>query len=671
MSVNPHINSELLKYLKKGFEPDPLMTVSEWADAYRVLPSESSSEPGQYRTERMPYLEEIAYELSPQSPTSEITVIKGTQLGFTELGNNMLFCYADLYPCPMLQILPTESAVRTHSSSKLWASIQASPRLKNLFRARKSKDGSSITSLIFKGGNIALGWSNSAATFASMSRRIVINDDVDRWADEIEGGDPLDLAKNRAEAFPNNKKIYNNSSPGKKHNSKILPKYESSSQALYTMKCPHCNEDVVFEKDGFRFSYGDALSVETYEMKDRKKVLENRKAEKADNPLPYFHHDIPTKEYEKTYINNYRLTSDVVFVCPNNGCIIEEHQKYEMMKKENGARYVHKYPEREHKGYRVPSYYSPFAKWNEIFQSFLDARKEQKEKKVSIKMAGWVNTKDANVWEEKIEKLDVKEFLNRHEEYAADVPNGAYILTAGVDTQDDRLEVEVVGWGKYGESWSIVKLILEGDPKFPRVWQKLDNVLENSYKHESGIDMKILGMGIDSGGHRTDYVYNYCKTRVEQNVFCMKGDNSVETPILKSGISKNKDGSLRLYMIGVNSAKDVVYGQLTTKEVGPGYMHYPKKPEYNEEHFKQLTGEAKDKTTGRWKKFRTRNEALDLRVYAMATLRILENQYYPNGMDWDDIEAEFNVRVEEKLNSTKQIQEEIVEHNFGDWRDNY
>lgn len=626
MSVNPHINSKLLEALKKGFEPDPLMTVSEWADAYRVLPSESSSEPGQYRTERMPYLEEIAYELSPQSLTAEITVIKGTQLGFTELGNNMLFCYADLYPCPMLQILPTESAVRTHSSSKLWASIKVTPRLKNLFRARKSKDGSSITSLLFRGGSIALGWSNSAATFASMSRRVVICDDIDRWGEEIEGGDPLDLAKNRAEAFPNNKKIYYNSSPGKKHNSKILPKYESSSQALYTMKCPHCGENIVFERDGFKFSYDE----------------------------------------------EYRLTDDVVFVCLNNGCIIEEHQKYEMMKKENGARYVHKFPEREHKGYRVPSYYSPFAKWNEIFQSFLDARKEQKQKKISIKMAGWVNTKDANVWEEKIEKLDVKEFLNRHEDYAADVPNGAYILTAGVDTQDDRLEVEVVGWGKYGESWSIVKLILEGDPKFPRVWQKLDNVLENTYKHESGIDMKILGLGIDSGGHRTDYVYNYCKTRVEQNVFCMKGDNSVETPILKSGISKNKDGSLRLYMIGVNSAKDVVYGQLTTKEVGPGYMHYPKKPEYNEEHFKQLTGESKDKTTGRWKKFRARNEALDLRVYAMATLRILENQYYPNGMDWDDIELEFNARVEQELNSTKQIQEEVEQHSsFSDWRDNY
>jgi phage terminase large subunit GpA-like protein len=392
------------------------------------------------------------------------------------------------------------------------------------------------------------------------------------------------------------------------------------------MKCPHCGEDVVFEKKGFKFERDE----------------------------------------------NYQLVGDVSFVCSSNGCIIEEYHKYEMMKKENGARYVHKFPERKHRGFRVPSYYSPFAKWNDLFQSYLDAYKEMKLKKRNIKMAAWVNTKDAKVWEEKIEKLDVSDLLNRHEDYAADVPTGAYILTAGVDTQDDRLEIEVVGWGKYGESWSIAKVILEGDPKSQRVWQKLDKILETTYKHESGIDMRIMGMGVDSGGHRTEYVYSYCRTRSEQNVFCLKGDNAVETPILKSNVSKASNGTLRLYMIGVNSAKDVLHGHLTTNEVGPGYMHFPKKPEYNEEHFKQLAGEKKDKTTGRWSKFRARNEATDIRVYAMASLKILETQYYPNGIDWDEVEIEFNTRVEEELNSARYIEEEVNNNNsFNDWRDNY
>lgn len=631
MSHNPTIDLELYSYFQKGLKPDPIMTVSAWADEYRILPSESSSEPGKYRTDRMPYLEEIAFELSPQSDTPEVTVIKGTQLGFTELGNNMLFCYAHLYPCPMLQILPTQSAVGTHSSDKLWPSIRKSPILKEIFKEKKTKDGSSTTSLVFNGGTIELGWSNSPATFASMSRRVVINDDVDRWPIEVEGGDPLDLAWNRTEGFPANKKIYNNSSPAKKERSKIQPKYETSSQGLYTMKCPHCGEDIVFEKDGFTFE------------KDE----------------------------------DYQLIGDVVFVCKSNGCIIEENMKHNMMKKENGARYVHKFPERTHKGFRVPSYYSPFSRWNELFQKYLDAYKDMKTKKETTKMAGWVNTKDAKVWEEKIKKIDISEFNNRLEKYGNEVPNGVLVLTAGVDTQPDRLEVEIVGWGKYGESWSIDYKVLEGDPNKQKVWAKLDKVLEKSYKHESGLDLKIMGTAVDSGGHNTDAVYEYCKTRFEQNVYCIKGDKAVETPILKGTPSRVSNGKVRLYFLGVNSAKDKINTYMKEKEIGPGFMHYPLKPNtYNEAYWKMLTAETRDKTTGRWIKFRTRNEALDIRVYSLGALKILEHEFYPDdGFDWDDLELEFNIRVENAINNTEYEKEEESEatgsDGIHDWRDQY
>ncbi|RXK03797.1 MULTISPECIES: phage terminase large subunit family protein [Arcobacteraceae] len=626
MSHNPIINIELINYFKKGLKPDPVMSVAQWADEYRILPSESSSEPGKYRTDRMPYLEEIAYELSPQSKTPEVTVIKGTQLGFTELGNNMLFCYAHLYPCPMLQILPTQDAVRTHAISKLWPSVNSTSVLKEKIREKKTKDGSSTTELIFSGGSIKLGWSNSPTTFASNSRRVVVNDDIDRWPLEVEGGCPVDLAWNRTEGFPTNKKIYNNSSPAKKESSKILPKYESSSQALYTMKCPHCGEDVVFEKDGFRFEHDE----------------------------------------------HYQLIGDVVFVCQSNGCIIEEHMKHNMMKEENGARYVHKFPERTHKGYRVPSYYSPFARWNELFQKYLDAYKDMKTKKDTTKMAGWTNTKDAKVWEEKFDKIDTSTFKNRLEEYKAEVPNGVYILTAGVDTQPDRLEVEIVGWGKYGESWSIDYIVLEGNPDYPKVWQKLDRLLEKSFSHESGIDLKIMAMCVDSGGHNTDAVYDYCRPRYEMNVFCIKGAKEVETPIIKGTASRVSKGTVRLYSVGVNSAKDKINSFMKIEEEGPGYMHYPQNEIYNEKYWKMLTSEKRDEK-GRWEKFRTRNEALDCRVYSMAALKILENEFYPSGMDWDDIEQEFKFKVENEVNNENygEQEESTGTDGFNDWRDEY
>jgi phage terminase large subunit GpA-like protein len=616
----------LLNSFKEGLKPDPLMTVSEWADEYRILPSESSSEPGKYRTDRMPYLEEIAYELSPQSKTTEVSVIKGTQLGFTELGNNMLFCYSHLYPCPMLQILPTETAVRTHATSKLWPSINSSPVLKDKIRAKKTKDGSSTTEILFNGGSITLGWSNSPTTFASNSRRVVVNDDIDRWPLEVEGGCPVDLAWNRTEGYPNNKKVYNNASPAKKETSKIQPKYDNSSKGLYTMKCPHCGEDVVFEKDGFKFDHDE----------------------------------------------HYQLVGDVVFVCQANGCIIEEHMKHDMMKKENGARYVHKFPNRKHRGFRVPSYYSPFARWNEMFQKYLDAYQDMKLKKDTTKMAGWVNTKDAKVWEENFEQVDISILENRKEDYVADVPNGAYFLTAGVDTQNDRLEVEIVAWGKYGESWSVDYRILEGDPKYPKVWDKLDRVFETTYHHESGIEMTIAAMGIDSGGARTQYVYDYCRPRFDMNIWCFKGDKAVETPIVKSRVSRENKGNVPLFMIGVNSAKDILRAHILVENPGPGYMHFPNKPIYDSEHFKQLTAEKRD-NTGRWHKFRARNEGTDCRVYSMATLKVLENQHYPGGIDWDLIEEEFNERVEDELNNVYHEDEEDTKENgnFNDWRDKY
>jgi len=630
MNNKLNINSELISYFKLALKPDPLISVNEWADKYRILPSESSSEPGRYRTNRMPYLEEIAFELSPQSNTSEVTVIKGTQLGFTELGNNMLFCYAHLYPCPMLQILFTESSVRTHVNSKIWPSINSSPILKKIIRPRKTKEGSSGTEMIFKGGSVSFAWSNSPATFSSNSRRVVIEDDVDRWPLEVEGGCPIDLGINRAEGFPNNKKIYVNSSPAKKETSKIQPRYENSSQGLYMMKCPHCKEDIVFEKDGFKFEHDE----------------------------------------------HYHLTSDVVFVCPKNGCIIEEHMKHDMMKKSNGARFVHKYPKRKHRGFRVPSYYSPFARWNEIFQKYLDAYKDMKTKKDTIKMAGWTNTKDAKVWEEKIKKVDVSIFKNRHEQYNEEVPYGAYILTAGVDTQPDRLEIEIVGWGKYAQSWSIDYKVLNGDPNKKKVWDKLDRILEKSYKHESGIELKIMGVCIDSGGHNVDAVYDYCRPRYDMNIFCIKGAREIEAPILKASPSRVSNGTVRLYNIGVNAAKDkIINTYMNEKEIGPGYMHYPdKKDIYNEKYFKQLTAEARDKKTGRWSKFRTRNEALDCRVYSFAALKIIENEFYPDGIDWDDVEHDFNLKVEYSINNQENNKRDIQvpkSNGFDNWRDEY
>jgi phage terminase large subunit GpA-like protein len=614
----------LMRVFRSGLKPDPRMGIEEWADTYRVLPTESSSEPGRYRTSRMPYLREIYKELSPMSKTQEVVVMKSTQVGMTEVGNNILFCYADLYPCPILQILHTETAVRTHAKDKIWASIRASERLRAKFRDIKSKDGSSTTKLVFNGGSVDIGWSNTTATFASMSRRIVINDDVDRWPDDVGGeGDPLGLSKKRTDAFPN-RKIFTNSTPTTKENSKINKEYENSSMGLYNMKCPECGKYIVFEKKHFKFEHN-----ETYELID-----------------------------------------DVKFCCYECGSLISESEKISMMATENGAKWIHKHPHKEIRGFRLPAYYSPFFSWREIFRDYLIAYRLMKEQNDTRKMKVWTNTVDASTWEEKFDKVDTSRLKNNIEVYAAQVPQGVFMLTAGVDTQDDRLEVEVVGWGKYGESWSIDYHILDGDPKYPNVWQKLDNILQKSYSHESGLSLKILSSTIDTGGHRTGFVYEYCRPRFELGVFAIKGDTTIGTPIVKGRPSRDNKGKVPLYMIGVNSAKDIIHTQLMTREKGAGFMHFPKKPLYDESYFKQLTAEKRDEK-GRWEKFRQRNEALDVRVYAMAALEIYQMQNFPDGFDWDEIENEFLMTVENFINYNH---EEVIEdenNDFSNWRDDY
>lgn len=558
-----------LDAFRSGLKPDPKMPIGEWSDAYRILPSESSAEPGKYHIDRMPYLKEIAWELSPQSDTEKVSVIKGTQLGLTELANNMLFTYADLYPCPMLLVLPTETLAMTHAADKLWPSIDKTPRMADKIYPRKKDGGSKVLDVRFPGGNIKIGYSFTTATFASVSRRVLIKDDLDRWPDNVKGeGNPSDLANKRTDAFPN-RKIYANSSPTRAGTSKIQKEYDNSSQGLYEMPCPECGGMFSFLFDYFKFDY----------------------------------------DQEK-----YALIGDVECACPHCGSLIAEHHKHTMMQK---GKWVHRHPEKSHKGYQVPSYYSPFLRWNEIFTEFLEAKKAMGKGDVTA-MVVWKNTRDANVWEEEYDIVEVNGLHDRCEEYEAEVPEGVYLITAGVDTQDDRYEVEVVGHGKDSETWSIDFNIINGDPKDPETGKALDEYLDSTFVHESGAEMKIFAAAIDTGGHRTNVVYEFCKTRYLRRIYAIKGAKAVDAPLVNMRASRKNMAKIPLFSVGVNVAKDDLYSKIVIDEPGPGYMHFPNKPIYNQGYFDQLTVEKRNKD-GRWMNpSKKRNEATDCRVYAMA-----------------------------------------------------
>lgn len=574
MSINPFILG-----FTRGIKPDEVSTISQWADKHRQLPKEGAAEPGQWRTSRFPFLREIMDELSPHSPTQQVKVIKGTQVGGTEIGNNFLMSTMDQNPRSMILMLPTESLMKKHRELKLKPSIEAMPLLdKKIKRGKTKSDIGDNDKMQFAGGSLLFAHSGSTANYRSLSVPYLCLDDVDAFPLDVnEEGSPLELAKKRADTFAD-RKIYINSTPTVSGESNIESEFDESDQREYHMPCPECKGLIYFKHEGFYIPYD----------KDK-----------------------------------FKLTGDVKYICEHCGSMIDEYKKTWMMDEGNGAKWIPLNPEHEDKGYRIPSFLSPigFLSWNDIYKEWVEAQKLMKRGN-DKKLKTWTNTRAGKVWEQQYEKLEVDFLLDKKEEYEYEVPNGVLILIAAVDTQDNRLELEVIGFGVNDEKWSIDRQIFMGDPAQTEVWDQLDDYLFNStFQHQNGV-MKIYATGIDSGGSKTKYVMQYCKARLSKRVYALKGANTKDAPLVSARDAKYSKYKTPFYMIGVKQAKDTVYGSLKITVPGASYHHFPKKDKYDKAYFNQLLSEKK--VNGTWIVIRPgiRNEAFDINGYALGVLAI-------------------------------------------------
>jgi len=561
-----------------------------WGNENFCLTKESSVEPGRYRTSRTPWVEEILRELSPQSPTQEVIVIKPTQMAFTTVANVFLCGIAHRYPGPAMFVQPTDDMVKKHSKKKLAPTVKAIPCLKGIIQPPKSRDaGNTLLLKEFPGGSWTLTGSNSPTSARSDSIRYLILDDYDGFVQDAGGeGEPGDLFKNRTDAFGNKKKIYINSTPTLKETSHIDKEWEESSQGYFNVPCPHCGEMQYLEFGGPDAEYGIKF----------------------------------TRDDDGQIV-------DVWYVCRHCHGRIDEWQKTRMLA---AGEYVHRYPAREKRGFKINSQYSPLGwlSWQQIVEEFLKAAKALK-RGDSKKMKKWVNTRQAEAWEEDGEQPEWNRLSARVEPYRIlTVPHAAGVLTAGVDTQDNRLEVLIMAWGRGEESWVIYQSALYGDPDQPGVWGQLDDLLFRAYRHESGAELHIESMGVDTGGHKTQAVYNYCRTRGPV-VFALKGASNVGKPIIspptRQDIAYNGERLKRgvsLYSIGTDIAKGTIYNRLKLITPGAGYVHFP--IGFDEEFYKQLTAEKLVSSynkqgfkTQKWVKTRERNDVLDCLVYAYAS----------------------------------------------------
>ena len=600
--MNSHI------HYKKGIKPDPYLDFVEWADTYFRLTKEASVEPGKYRPGRTPWVEDILKELSPQSPTQEVIVVKPTQMGYTTLANVMLCSVAHFYPGPCMLVQPTDDMVKKHSKKKLAPTIRAIPALKDIIRPVKSRDaGNTLLLKEFRGGSWTLTGSNSPVSARSDSIRYLILDDYDGFIQDAGGeGAPGNLFKKRTDAFGTKKKIYINSTPTIRGVSHIEDEWDESSQGYFCVPCPHCQEYQFLVFGGRETEYGIKF----------------------------------TRDDDGQIINTW-------YQCEYCKERIEEWQKTYMLQQ---GKYIHKYPNRRKRGFKTNALYSPlgWVPWEQIVEEFLKAAKQMKQGD-HRGMKVWTNTRMAETWEEEGDQPEWHYLSARAEPYKIlTVPFKAGVITAGVDTQDDRLEVLIEAWGRGEEAWVIYQSAIYGDPDRPEVWKQLDELLFRTYQHESGMDLHISSIGIDTGGHKTQAVYNYCRTRAPV-VFALKGASTAGKPVLSKPTKQDisfagaqiKNG-VSLYTVGTDIAKGTIYNRLKLMQSGAGYVHFPMG--LSDEFYMQLTAEkfviGYDKQgfkTQKWVKTRDRNDVLDCKVYSYAAAVKAGIQR----VDWDKIENSF------------------------------
>ena len=590
------LNACLAKILS-GMKPPEDLTVSQWADKNRRLTSESSAEVGKWRTSRTPYMFDILDSFT--DPLIEhIVVVAASQVGKSETINNMVGYCIDQDPGPILLIQPTIDDVKRYSEMRIAPMIRETRCLKRKVADPKSRDAANTKrQKSFPGGVLVMTGSNVAHDLSSMPIRYVFGDERDRWATSAGSeGDPWELAVARTRTFYN-KKMVEVSTPTVKGASAIENSYNLGTMEWWKTQCPHCGEYVEITFDNIRFEY-DA-------------------AENGDKKI--FH------------------ISEIFYVCPECGGISDEHTM-----KSQPAKWVATVPEaRKHhktRSFWLTAWVSPWATWESIILQFLQAGTD------SAKLQVVYNTQFGELWEERGDMATEDDVMARREVYEAEVPDGVLLLTCGVDTQDDRLEYEVVGHRRFGETWGIKKGVILGRPDTEEVWERLDEVLSHKYKFKSGVSLQISLTFIDEGGHFTQEVRQHCLARQYNHVFAIKGANRPDIPYTappkkqKIVVNGKVIGQVWVYEIGVNAGKQKIVDNLRVQSPGANYCHFPLRDDYGKQFFKQLMSEhlayvPKLKHPWQWQKIpgHERNEAFDIRNYNLAACEILSP-------DWDAIE---------------------------------
>lgn len=583
---------KIFKKISKAWLPPPRLKYSEWAEKNFVLSTEDSAEPGKFNLDRAPYQIEMMDALNDKE-VHIVVFMTSAQIGKTTIEKIFIGYHIDQDPCPMMLVLPSKDPLaKDWSRDRLAPMIRDCPSLAGKVGDPKLRDGENSTyHKKFPGGLIVITGANNPNDLRSRPMRLLIYDEVDGFKDTAEG-DPIGLAGKRQMTFRNRKSILV-STPTVEGTSRIESEYMKGTQEKWHLRCPHCGEYAFINFYGTKFE-----------------------------------HQWVTDKIAEVW--------DVKFKCPS--CF---HSFDEQTWKRQEGKWIADNPQvRGVRSFHLNAFYSPWYSWEAIIKEWLEAKKDPQKLQVVV------NTLFGLPWKEKLDVDDEEKLLNRREKYGAELPESVLLLTCGVDTQDDRLEYEIVGWGKEKESWGIEYGFIPGLPNNPATWKALDDRLNKIYRFADGRGLMIACTCIDSGGHYTTDVYRYCKKNLHRRIFAIKGQGGPGIPLIHKYSRNNKENAL-LIILGVDEGKTNIISALKEKEIGPRYMHFPEDDidietgeiiylrGYDRNYFQGLISERQvlKKVNGvlkyTWEKAseHIRNEAFDARNYAQAAMEILKPDF--------------------------------------------
>jgi len=543
---------------------------------YRVLSKKTSAEPGRWRTSKAPYQKEIMNAISDMS-IQKVVVMSAAQIGKTDgfiLNPIGYFMHYD--PAPILIMQPNLQMGESFSKDRLTPMLRDTPTLRDKVNDKTRNSGNTILHKEFPGGHVTIVGANSPSGLRSRPVRILLADEIDGYpATAGKDGDPLLLASKRLTTFWNKKEVFI-STPTIKGISRIEVEFENSTQEIWHVPCPDC---------------GELQELEWAQV-----------------------------SFDKENLNEIR------YICVKCGVINNEVEWKEQYGK---GKFIARFPERKARGFYLNSLASLFVEWKDVVQKFLEANEEKKKGNIE-QLKAWTNTEMGQTWEEEGSEIEHDALYKRREKYNCEVPAEVICLTAGIDTQDDRFEIEVVGWGVDRESWGIKYQIIYGDLKQQRVWDDLDAFLNQTFTRADGAKLKILRACMDAGGHFFNQVCKFCKPRYP-SVLPIRGKGGFDVPYIPRP-SKNNRVQTPMFTIGVDTGKALLFQSLSVEDEGANYCHFPRDKDtgYTEDYFKGLTAERmvmtykKGKAQYIWKLKDgiKRNEPLDCRNYAQAALEI-------------------------------------------------